>query len=203
MPVAVNCCVVPLAMLGFGGVTPMDDSVAAVTVRVAVPAMSVVGSVAVIVIGPPAVFEVATPLEPMALLMVATAAFEELQVTNEVRSCVVKSEYSPVAINDCCVPRAMLRLTGVIPMDDSVALVTVSVAVPAFPETKSVAVIVMGPPAAFEVASPLEPAALLIVATAASEELQVTDEVRSCVVKSEYIPVAINGCCVPRAILRL
>ena len=98
MPVAVNCCVVPLAMLGFGGVTPMDDSVAAVTVRVAVPAFPETKSVAVIVMGPPTVNAVASPLEPAALLIVATAASEELQVTDEVRSCVVKSEYIPVAI---------------------------------------------------------------------------------------------------------
>ena len=35
VPVAVNCSVSPLAMLGFGGVTAMDTSVAAVTVNVA------------------------------------------------------------------------------------------------------------------------------------------------------------------------
>jgi len=70
-------------------------------------------------------------------------------------------------------------------MDDSVAAVTVSVAVPVFPVAESVAVIVMGPPVAFEVAKPLEPAALLMVATVVFEDDQVTDEVRSCVVWSE------------------
>ena len=60
--------------------------------------------------------------------------------------------------------------------------VTVSVAVSeTFPD---VAVIVVEP-AATEVAKPLEPAALLMAATAASDELQVTVIVRSCVVLSE------------------
>ena len=72
----------------------MDDSVIAVTVRVAVPAFPVVGSVAVIVMGPPTVNAVASPLKPGALLMVATAETSGVvvQVTNDVRSFVVASE---------------------------------------------------------------------------------------------------------------
>ena len=170
-------------MPAVAGVTARDTSVVAVTVRAVLPEIS--PDVAVIVIGPPVAFDVARPLKPGALLMVATAAFEELQVTDDVRSCVVKSEYIPVAINGCCVPRAILRLTGVIPMDDSVALVTVSVVVPVFPVAGSVAVIVIGPPLTFEVASPLEPAVLLMVATVSSEDIQVTKDVRFIVVLSE------------------
>jgi len=37
VPVAVNCCVVPLAIDGFAGVTAIDDSTAAVTVSVVDP----------------------------------------------------------------------------------------------------------------------------------------------------------------------
>ena len=94
-----NCCVVPLAMLGIDGVTPMDTSVAAVTVSVVLPEIS--PDVAVIVMGPPAAFDVASPLKPIALLMVATGETSGVvvQVTDDVRSCVVKSEYIPVAIN--------------------------------------------------------------------------------------------------------
>ena len=77
----------------------MDTNVAAVTVSVAVPTCPVAGSSAVIVTGPPAVTEVATPLDPAALLMVATAGFDDVHVTNVVRSCVVKSENVPVALN--------------------------------------------------------------------------------------------------------
>ena len=63
-----------------------------------------------------------------------------------------------------------------------------------------VAVIVVGPGDA-EVAKPFEPAALLIVATDLDEEPQVTDVVRFCVVLFEYVPVAVNCCVEPRAIL--
>ena len=84
-----NCFVVPLAMLGFAGVTDRDTSVAGVTVRVVDP--DTLPDVAVIVVEPvPA--PLASPLEPVALLMEATAADEELQVTVVVRFCVVPSE---------------------------------------------------------------------------------------------------------------
>lgn len=91
----------------------------------------------------------------------------------------------PVATNRWVVPKAILGLAGETPMDTSVAAVTVSVAVPDFPETGSVAVIMMGTLAAFAVASPLEPAVLLIVATAVFDELQFTDDVKSVFVLSE------------------
>jgi hypothetical protein len=59
--------------------------------------------------------------------------------------------------------------------------VTVSVAVPEM--LPDVAVIVVDP-AATEVARPLEPAALLMVAIPAADEFQVTDVVIFCVVPS-------------------
>ena len=83
-------------MLGLVGVTAIDDSVAAVTVRVVVP--ETVPRVAVIVVEPTAT-DVASPLEPAALLIVATDPAEELHVTTNVISCVVASEKVPVAIN--------------------------------------------------------------------------------------------------------
>ena len=93
-----NCCVVPLAMLGIDGVTPMDTSVAAVTVSLVLPEIS--PDVAVIVIeGALIAFDVASPLKPGALLMVATVSSEDVQVADNVRSFVVKSENIPVAIN--------------------------------------------------------------------------------------------------------
>jgi hypothetical protein len=109
------------------------------------------------------------------LLIVATGKFEELHVTNDDMSCVVESEYVPVAKNCLVVPFAMLGLAGVTAIDDSVALVTVSVVVP--DTVPRVAVIVVEPTAT-DVASPLEPAVLLIVATDTAEELQVTVDVR-------------------------
>jgi len=172
-------------------VTATDTNVAAVTVNVAVPAFPVAGSAAVIVTGPPMAFEVAIPLKPAELSIVATEASEELQITDEVRSCVVRSEYVPVATKDCFVPRAILRLTGVTSTDTNFAAVTVSFAVPDFPPGPA-AVTVTGPPMDFEVAVPFEPAALLTLATTVSEDVHVTDDVRSCVVRSEYVPVAVN-----------
>ena len=160
----------------------MDTSVLSVTVKCAVPNMtgSVSGTVAVIVMGPPTCNEVASPLEPSAaLLMVATVVSEELQVTEDVRFCVEKSEYVPMAINCCFVPRAILGLTGVTAMDSSVAAVTVKCAVPEI--VPDAAVIVIGPPMAIEVANPLSilPVTVLMVATSMFEDVQVTDDVRS------------------------
>jgi hypothetical protein len=54
---------------------------------------------------------------------------------------------------------------------------------------KAVMVVV---PARDEVTNPLEPAMLLIVATVVSEELHVTEVVRSCFVPFEYVPVAVS-----------
>jgi hypothetical protein len=85
----------------------------------------------------------------------------------------------------------MLELVGVIAIDTSVAGVTVNVVNP--DTLPDVAVIVVDPAAA-EVASPLvlEPATLLMVATPAADEFHVIAAVRSCVVLSENVPVAVN-----------
>ena len=84
-----NCCVVPFAIEGLIGVTAIDVSVAAVTVRVVDP--DILPDIALIVVEPVAT-RVASPLEPAALLMVATPVLDELQVTVVVRFCVVLSE---------------------------------------------------------------------------------------------------------------
>jgi hypothetical protein len=67
----------------------IDKSVACVTVRVVDPDM--LPDAAVIVVDPVAA-AVADPLDPAALLIVATPVLDELQVTAVVRSCVVLSE---------------------------------------------------------------------------------------------------------------
>ena len=75
--------------------TAIDDGVTAIEDKVACPIISKVElemelDVAVIVAAPwPEL--VASPLLPTALLMMATLASEELQVTTEVRSCVLPS----------------------------------------------------------------------------------------------------------------
>ena len=76
-------------MLGLVGKTAMETSVAGVIVSVDDPDMLPLVAVTVVV---PAVTETAKPLEPAALLMVATFVAEEAQVTEFVRYCIVLSE---------------------------------------------------------------------------------------------------------------
>ena len=76
---AVNCCVVPSAMLGVGGVTAIETNVADDTVKVS--GAEVMPPMAAVMRLVPAATEVARPLEPAALLIVATDAVAEAQVT--------------------------------------------------------------------------------------------------------------------------
>jgi len=76
----------------------------------------------------------------------------------------------------------MLELVGVTDRDTSVAGVTVSTV---DPETLPNAAMIVVEPAASEVATPLEPAVLLIVAMLVEDELHVTAFVKSCVLLSE------------------
>jgi hypothetical protein len=181
-------------MLGLAGVIAMDTNVAGVTVSVVEPAM--LPRVAVIVVAPVAT-DVASPWEPASLLIVAAFVFEEFHMTDAVRSCVVWSEKVPVAVNCRLVPFATFGFVGVTATDTNIAGVTVSVVEPEMlPEVAVIEV----EPVATAVASPWEPAALLIVAALAFEELQMTEAVRSCVVLSEKVPVAMICWVVPLAI---
>src|SRR5271157_6653783 len=89
VPVAVNCSVRPLAMLGLGGVRAIDWRVAAVTVSVS-PGLVTPPRVAVITVVPVASV-VARPWVPTALEIVATDAVADAQVTCVDRSAVVPS----------------------------------------------------------------------------------------------------------------
>jgi hypothetical protein len=129
----------------------------------------------------PTATAVARPL----LLIVATAGFDELQVTCEVRSFVVPSENVPVAANGWVAPILILGVGGEIDMEDRVADFTVRVVLPERLPEVAVMVVV---PVVTGVARPLA----LTVATAGFDELQVTWEVRSWVVESENVPVAVN-----------
>jgi len=93
VPVAANCLVVPTAMLELAGVTLIETSVAAVTIRDAVPLTDPDVAVMVVV---PSLKPAATPLE----VMLATELADELQVT-EVNNCVLPSSKLPTALN-CC-----------------------------------------------------------------------------------------------------
>ena len=74
-------------------------------------------------------------------------------------------------------------------MDTSVAAVTVKVVEP---ETLPDAALMVAVPTVRAAADPLEPAALLIDATAVLDELQVAVAVRSWVELSVYVPIAVN-----------
>jgi len=165
----------------------METSVAAVTVRVV--EFDMPPDVAVIVVVPAAT-GVANPSEPAALLIVATPVVDELQVTVVVRFCVVPSENVPVAVNCLVVPLATLGLVGVTAMETSVAAVTVRVVDPDMSPDVAVTVVLPTPlPFAFIYLGLLADTTAVmsssIVTTVVSDELQVTDAVRSCVVLSE------------------
>jgi hypothetical protein len=102
----------------------------------------------------------------------ATAVLEELQVTLFEMSVVVPSEYVPIAVNGCNIPRGMDALAGVTAMVVNVALMTVS---KAFPEIVPTAAVMVAVPSALVVASPPD----AIVAVPKFEELQVAVMVTS------------------------
>src|SRR5207247_202480 len=160
-------------MLGFVGVTAIEERVAFVTVSVVFPETS--PSVAVIVVVPAAT-DVAKPCDRPGFVYVATPASEELQATWVVRSCVVLSLKVPVAVNCRVVPFAILGVVGVTVIVDRVAAVTVSVVLPETPPKVAVIVVV---PAATDVAKPCVPPAALTVSTALPAALQAICGVRS------------------------
>jgi hypothetical protein len=186
VPVAVNCCVEPLVIDGFAGVTAIDCSVAAVTVSTVEPEID--DDVAVIV-----EFPTPAPVARPAALIVAIEVVPELQVTLEVRFCVVPSLNVPVAVNCCVAPLVIDGFAGVTAIDCSVAAVTVSTVDPEI--APDVALIVEVPTPA-----PVARPAAVIVATDVVPELHVTVPVRFCVVPSLNVPVAVNCCVAPLVI---
>jgi len=186
VPVAVNCSVVPFTIEGSAGVTAIDTSVAAVTVKVVDPVMAPETACIWLV---PTATAVAKP--PAAI--VATVVVTELQVAVLVKFCVELSEKVPVAVNCSVLPFAIEGFAGVTAMDTSVAAVTVRVVDPVMPPETALIVLV---PVATPVANP--PA--VIVATVVVTELHVAVLVKFCVELSENVPVAVNCCFVPLAI---
>src|SRR5208282_4375088 len=157
------------------------------------------------------------------VLIVATAAVDELHIAVLVRFCVLPSLYVPVAVNCCVAPAAIEAFAGVTAIETSVGAVTVSVVeplrllvvgltmggAPVFtpvdgPPGRRVGgaaavakvAMMLGLPAATPVARP----AAVIVATPGAEELQATEAVRFCVLPSLLVPVAVNCSVFPAAI---
>jgi len=110
VPMAVNCLVVPTAMLELDGLTAIETSVAAVTVSDAVPLTD--PDVAVIV----AVPVPTAARSPVAGLTLATALDDELHVT-EGSSCVLPSSKLPTALNCSAVPAAIEGVAGLTVID--------------------------------------------------------------------------------------
>jgi hypothetical protein len=160
-------------MLGAAGVTAMEAKVAAVTVNVLVLLTLPMAALMVVL---PSPVDCATPMLPVALLMVATLRLDELQVALPVMSRVEPSLKRPNAVNPWIVPLAMLGAAGDTVRETSVAAVTVRVLEPErAPSAAEMEVL----PAAFEVARPCEPKALLTLAVPGSEDDQVTVAVKS------------------------
>ena len=85
MPLALNCCVVPLAIDGFAGVTAIDTNTDDATVKVVLP---VTAPAAAIIWDVPSATPVARPSE----VIVATLGLDEDQLAELVRFCVLPSE---------------------------------------------------------------------------------------------------------------
>jgi hypothetical protein len=97
VPTAVNCWLVPAAMVGLVGVTARDTSVADVTFNVVDPAMDPTIAMIVVLPTPRAITFICPGMLTAAAVMpagliVATLVSVEAQVADVVRSCVVLSE---------------------------------------------------------------------------------------------------------------
>jgi hypothetical protein len=165
VPMAVNCLVVPTAMLELDGLTAIETSVAAVTVSDAVPLTD--PDVAVIVAVP--VPTAAT--SPVAGSMLATELDDEVHVT-EGSSCMLPSSKLPTALNCSSVPAATDGVAGLTVIDVKCAATTVNTEVSV--SAPRVAVMVVCP-AATVVANP----EFTIVATEGEDDVQVTPLLRS------------------------
>jgi hypothetical protein len=179
-----------------GGVTTMDSSTTGVTVNVVEAEM--VPDVALMVVEPTP-SDVASPFVPAVLLIVATDGKVEFHVTDDVRFCSELSENFPIARNCWVFPRAMLGFVGVTVRDVSVAAVTISVAGPEVTLVKDD--VMEAVPTLTAVALPFEPAALLMVATPELDVVQVARVVKVWIFPSASVPVAVNCCVVPLAML--
>ena len=129
---------------------------------------------------------VASPCRPDILLMVATVVFDDDHVTVVVRFLILASVNIPVAVNCWVVmpvAREIVAVAGLTRIDASTGGVMESVALLDVTPDRLAAITVF--PWATEAARPLEPVALLTVATPVSEECHVAKEVMSGALPSE------------------
>jgi hypothetical protein len=178
-PVAFIDWRMPTSIVEFAGVTDIETSAAAVTVRVVEPVTPARLATARVV---PSALPVASPCEPGALLIDAMPESSVDQVTLVVMSIDEPSEYVPRALSARFVASGMDGFVGPTSMRTSVAAVTVTLAAPL--TAPSVAVIA-APPAPTAVTTPFEPVAFETTATFVALDDQVTLAVTSAVVMSE------------------
>ena len=126
---AVKVCVVPSAIDGLAGVTAMETSAAALTIRVGVTVAAIVPWVALIVaLRPTAALVVRARPGVVVLKLMPEVDGVALQVTIAVRFWVELSVKVPVAANCCDFPAAIEMFpAGVIAIDTKAAAVTVKV----------------------------------------------------------------------------
>ena len=168
----------------------MDVRTAGVTTSVDTGLETINPNAAVILVVPVSC-EDASPLEPAALLMVATAVFDEDQVARVVRSCRVPSSSVPVAENCFEVPFAILVMDGDVIMANNSDVVSVTELVIPL----NIAEISVVPGAATADARPVA----LIPAIPVSDEPQVAKDVRFCTALFASVPEVENCSVIPGA----
>jgi hypothetical protein len=119
----VNCCFVPSAIEAVPGVTVINVSADGVTVRVPEP---VIPLEAAVMFATPKPVLVVRPAE----FTVAAVVSLEVQLAMPVKSCVLPSEYVPMAANCCFVPNAIDMFGGETAIEVSAAAVTIRVVDP-------------------------------------------------------------------------
>ena len=189
VPVAANGWVVPAVHVGAAGVTAIETSVPVPTVSVVLPVTPV--DDAEIVTAPP-FLPCAIPVERMEAML----GFEDFHEIPAKFVATLPSLNVPLALNLMDVPLSIRGFAGFTVIETKCAVETVSVVEP-FTDPK-VAVMVLLPVATL-VASPCA----LMLATAEEDELQSTDAVRSSVLESLNVPMAVNCFVVLTAMLPL
>jgi len=181
VPVAVSCTVAPIATQGLTGVIVSEARVAGVTVTVVEP--EIPSWVAVMVALPTAV----PVTRPLGSTVASDGAGGEVQLTECVRSCVLPSEKFPVAVNGRLSPLAIEGFIGVIVIVVRTAGVTVTTLVAILRIPSTVTVAWMSPcPAIIPVTRPAGETDAL------GAPIQSADDLKSCVVPSEKVPVAVS-----------
>ena len=186
VPVAVNCRATPSETVASTGVMTMAVNSAGVTVKLT--DLLTAPEVTVMVVAPTLTVD-ASPRVAGASLTVATAALDDVHVEVPVTSPTLPSLKVPAAVNCCTRPSAAVAPFGVMAIDSSVGGATLRLVVA---EIDPVAARIVALPAVRVLANPCAPVALLMVATPAAEELQMTIAVTSRVDPSANVPVAAN-----------